>query len=78
MRRWVSSFGLKVKPEEDGRLDVWIDLSVIEKAGTTRRSLRFALDPATKRADEMVFLPVEIAKSIGTDPEDWAEGSMWD
>jgi hypothetical protein len=68
---------LKVKPEEDGRLDVLIDLSVISTDGTTRRSLRFALDPATKRADEMVFLPVEIAKSVGTDPEDW-EDSMWD
>lgn len=68
---------LKVKPEEDGRLDVWIDLSIIEKGGVTRKSVRFALDPATKRADEMVFLPVEIAKSIGTEPEDW-EDSMWD
>ena len=73
----MSSFGLKVKPEEDGRLDAWIDLSVIEKAGTTRRCLRFALDPATKRADEMFFLAVEIANSIGTDPENW-DGSMWD
>jgi hypothetical protein len=68
---------LKVKPEEDGRLDVWIDLSVIGTGGTTRRTVQFALDPATERADEMVFLPVEIAKSIGTEPEDW-EDSMWD
>ena len=68
---------LKVKPEEDGRLDVWIDLSVMGKRGTSRKTLRFALDPAMKRADEMVFLPVEVAKSIGTDPEDW-EDSMWD
>jgi hypothetical protein len=68
---------LKVKPEEDGRLDVWIDLSVVESGGVTRQSVRFALDPATERADEMVFLPVEVAKSIGTEPEDW-EDSMWD
>ena len=68
---------LKVKPEEDGRLDVWIDLSVVAEGRTTRKTVRFALDPATKRADEMVFLPVEVAKSIGTDPEDW-EDSMWD
>ncbi|MFC7336089.1 hypothetical protein ACFQY0_02780 [Haloferula chungangensis] len=68
---------LKVKPEEDGRLDVWIDMSVIERVGTTRKILRFALDPDTKRADEMVFLPVEVAKSIGSNPEDW-EDSMWD
>ncbi|MEP4079231.1 hypothetical protein [Haloferula sp.] len=68
---------LKVKPEEDGRLDVWMDLSIVEASGSTRSLVRFALDPATKRADEMVFLPVEIAQSIGTDPEDW-EDSMWD
>lgn len=28
-------------------------------------------------ASEVVFLPVEIAQSIGTDPADW-EDPMWD
>lgn len=68
---------LKVKPEEDGRLDVWIDLSVVGRDTRVRKTLRFALDPDTKRADELVFLPVEIVKNIGTEPEDW-EDSMWD
>lgn len=68
---------LEVKPEEDGRLDVWIDLSVVGSDGTTRKTLQFVLDPETKRADEMVFLPVEMVRNIGINPEDW-EDSMWD
>lgn len=68
---------LKVMPEEDGKLDVWLDVSVKRKDGADRKLVRFSLDPAVKRQDEFIFLPVEVAQSIGTDPEDW-EDSMWD
>lgn len=68
---------LKVMPEEDGKLDVWLDVSVKRKDGAERKLVKFSMDPAVKRQDEFIFLPVEVAQSIGTDPEDW-EDSMWD
>lgn len=68
---------LKVMPEEDGRLDVWVDLSIHRDDGVVRRVIRFKLDPAVKRQDEFIFLPVEVAQNLGKDPEEW-EDSMWD
>ena len=68
---------LKVMPEEDGKLDVWLDLSITHQDGTTRKMVRFTLDPALKRQDEWVFLPVEVVESIGKEPDEW-EDSMWD
>jgi hypothetical protein len=68
---------LKVMPEEDGRLDVWLDVSIRTTDGSTRKLVHFVLDPSVKRQDEFVFLPVEVAQSIGKDPLDW-EDSMWD
>ena len=68
---------LQVKPREDGRLTVTADVSV--KAGATwrRATVRFQLDPAEKRQSEFIFLPAEIVKGLGTDPEDW-DDPMWD
>ncbi|BCX50082.1 hypothetical protein HAHE_39900 [Haloferula helveola] len=68
---------LKVIPEEDGALDVWVDVAVSGPEGTRRKTLQFRMDPTVKSQNEVVFLPVEIARSIGTDPADW-EDSMWD
>ncbi|MBK1826237.1 hypothetical protein [Haloferula rosea] len=68
---------LKVMPEEDGKLDVWLDVSVQRTDATSRKLVRFSLDPSVKRQDEFIFLPVEVAQNIGTKPEDW-EDSMWD
>lgn len=68
---------LKVKPEEDGRLDVWVDLSISGTEGVERQIVRFALDPATKRADDMIFLPVEVAQNVGKDFDEM-EDPMWD
>jgi len=68
---------LKVMPEEDGKLDVWLDVSIQRADGAVRKLVHFALDPSVKRQDEFIFLPVEVAQSIGTKPEDW-EDSMWD
>ena len=68
---------LKVMPEEDGKLDVWLDLSVYRDDGVSRKMIQFVLDPSLKRQDEFIFLPVEVAQSIGKSPDDW-EDSMWD
>lgn len=68
---------LKVMPETDGRLDVWVDLTVRENGRATRQTVRFALDPTVKAHNEVVFLPTEIVEGITTAPEDW-EDPMWD
>lgn len=68
---------LKVKPEEDGGLEVWIDASVSGPGGRSRRMLKFRMQATEEDASEVVFLPLEIAESIGTDPADW-EDPMWD
>ncbi|MCH7225536.1 hypothetical protein [Haloferula sp. A504] len=68
---------LKVKPEEDGGLEVWVDASVAGPGGRARKMLRFRMQATEEDASEVVFLPVEIAESIGTDPADW-EDPMWD
>lgn len=68
---------LKVKPEEDGGLEVWVDTSVSGPGGRVRRMLKFRMEAAEEDASEIVFLPVEIAESLGTDPSDW-EDPLWD
>ena len=68
---------LKVMPEEDGKLDVWLDLTVSGARGDTRKLVRFQLDPEVKNADEFVFLPVEVAENLGKSPDEW-EDPMWD
>jgi hypothetical protein len=68
---------LVVKPREDGDLAVTVDLSVTRSGKSERRLIRFRMDPSQQRQDEFIFLPVEIAKSIGTSPADWEEPG-WD
>lgn len=68
---------LEVKPREDGALDILADLSVKADGCWERKVLKFHLDPAEKRQDEMIFLPAEIVRSIGSDPQDW-EDPAWD
>ncbi len=68
---------LKVKPREDGALEIAADLSVVSSTGRERKTVRFRLDPAEKRQDEFLFLPAEIVKSIGSDPSAWDDGG-WD
>jgi hypothetical protein len=65
---------LKVKPREDGALEVLVDMTIGSAAGRERRVVRFRLDPTRGRKDEFMFLPAEIVKSIGKpmpDPQDW-------
>lgn len=68
---------LRVKPREDGALDVWVDLSIATDRRTERALVRFHLDPLEKRQDEFIFLPAEIVEGIGTSPEDWDDPG-WD
>jgi hypothetical protein len=68
---------LVVKPREDGDLSLTVDLSVIREGRSERKLVRFRMDPSQSRQDEFMFLPVEIAKSIGTSPADW-EDPGWD
>lgn len=68
---------LKVKPLEDGPLEVLVDLSVVSRGKTERKQVRFQMGPSQRRQDEFIFVPTEIVKSIGTSPADWKE-SGWD
>lgn len=68
---------LKVKPREDGALEVLADISVKASGKTERRTVKFRLNPAEGRRDEFIFLPTEIVKSIGRPMSDW-EDTGWD
>jgi hypothetical protein len=68
---------LKVKPLEDGALDVHVDLTLVARGRKERKTVHFRMDPADKRQDEFIFVPTEIVKSIGTSPADW-EDTGWD
>lgn len=68
---------LKVKPREDGALEILADVTVAATSGRERKLVRFRLDPADKREDEFLFLPAEIVKSIGADRSSW-DDEGWD
>jgi hypothetical protein len=68
---------LQVKPRTDGALEIVVDLTVVAMGRGERKLVRFRMDPSQKRADEFVFVPTEIVKSIGQSPADWDE-SGWD
>lgn len=68
---------LKVKPREDGALEVLADISVRANGKNQRQTVKFRLDPSKKRQDEFIFLPTEIVKSIGRPMADW-EDPNWD
>ncbi|HVJ45125.1 MAG TPA: hypothetical protein VM511_01990 [Luteolibacter sp.] len=68
---------LKVKPREDGALEVLADITVRADGKNERRTVKFRLNPAEGRRDEFIFLPTEIVKSIGRPMSDWEE-TGWD
>ena len=68
---------LKVKPGEDGALDVFVDLTVVSSGKRERKLVHFRMDPSDKRQDEFIFVPTEIVKSIGKSTADW-DDSGWD
>lgn len=68
---------LKVTSANDGKLTILADISIDAKNGSQRRMVKFTLDPASKRADEFIFLPVELVRTIGKDWED-IEDPSWD
>lgn len=68
---------LKVKPREDGALEVLADLTVRANGRNERKTVKFRLDPSKGRRDEFIFLPTEIVKSIGKPMSEWEE-TGWD
>jgi hypothetical protein len=68
---------LVVKPREDGKLEVTVDLSVRAHGRSERKLVRFRMDPSQKRGDEFIFLPAEIVANIGKSPAEW-EDPAWD
>jgi hypothetical protein len=67
---------LKVKPREDGALEVMVDLTVKARGRGERKTVLFRLDPAHKRQDEFIFLPTEIISHLGKPMSAWEE-SGW-
>lgn len=68
---------LQVKPREDGALEILVDLTVRADGKNKRAVAKYRLDPTKGRRDEFIFVPSEIAKSIGKPMEDW-EDTGWD
>ena len=68
---------LKVDSQTDGKLTILADISVTSTQGRERKLVKFRLAPQHKRANDMIFLPVEIVKSVGKDWED-LEDPNWD
>ena len=68
---------LKVKPLEDGALDVYVDLTMVVAGRRERKLVHFRMDPSEKRQDEFIFVPTEIVESIGKPLENWDDAG-WD
>ncbi len=68
---------LKVKPKEDGALEIFADLTIAANGRSERKLVRFRMDPSQTRQDEFIFVPTEIVENIGKSSSDWKE-SGWD
>jgi hypothetical protein len=68
---------LKVKPKEDGMLEILVDLTIVRSGQRERKTVKFLMNPAQTRQDEMIFIPTEIVANIGKSPADW-EDPGWD
>lgn len=68
---------LKVKPKEDGAMEIFVDLTVTAQGRSERKLVRFRMDPSQKRQDEFIFVPTEIVENIGKSPSEWQEHG-WD
>ncbi len=68
---------LDVKPSVDGALDVYADIIVLAKGTRVRKTVKFHLDPTSKKDREVIFIPAEIVTSIGKPMSEWEE-TGWD
>ena len=69
---------LQVTSAKDGKLSILCDISIWKYGNDyERKMVKFLLDPAQKRQDEFIFLPVELVKSFGKDLQDMEDPS-WD
>lgn len=68
---------LMVKPLEDGPMELSVDLTVSSEGRSQRKVVRFRMDPSRTKQNEFIFVPTEIAESIGKPPSQWEE-TGWD
>ena len=68
---------LKVKPKEDGKLEVLADVTIQANGRRVGKRVKFLLDPTSKNDREVIFLPAEIVSSIGKPMSEWEEKG-WD
>jgi hypothetical protein len=63
---------LEVFPEEDGEITLVAELTIRSVTGNRRGEVAFRMEPTIERETETLFLPREIAKSLGgEDPTEW-------
>ena len=68
---------LDVKPSVDGALHVIADVMIVTRSARMSRTVKFQLDPASKKDREVIFIPAEIVTSIGKPVSEWEEEG-WD
>ena len=68
---------LDVKPSVDGAIDVFADVLIVGKGSRVRKTVKFHLDPASKKDREVIFIPAEIVSGIGKPMSEW-EDKGWD
>ena len=63
---------LEVIPEVDGAITMEADLSIKANGRSVRKRMTFEMQPKVGRKNEIIFLPTEIASSLGKkDPTEW-------
>jgi len=62
---------LKVMPQEDGVVSLSVDVSIKTKSTTSRKLIKFKLEPSETSETEFIFIPSEVSKSFNPDPRDW-------
>lgn len=68
---------LDVKPSVDGALDIIADVTITSKGRRVGRTVKFHLDPSSKKDREVIFIPAEIVSGIGKPMSEWEE-TGWD
>lgn len=58
---------LEVNPEQDGKIFLTVDLTVISSARRVDTRVRFELQPSEKSEVDFIFVPGEVIQSINAD-----------
>lgn len=64
---------LKVYPEKDGDITIYVDVTIRSKSRKSRKIVKFKLmAQQDKKETEFLFIPAEIVRSLGQrDPREW-------